>query len=203
MQWDPGIWVLNAAVTNGGFQQDTNSSKALVARVGVDQPGYALGASVKYQDGIGSEGQKMYNNHAGVDGMIRRGPWTLSGEAIYDEYGRRRSGSLQDITWGRSLYYRDFNHGRKPITGVGYYVNLSYELPSWSLALNYGEFYPEQIGRAQHDATTRRGLIKVSHHWTPHFESYAVALIENDLPNAFDFSTRRGIYILFGSQFVW
>src|SRR5205823_13770540 len=38
LQWDPGIWVMQAALTNGSFEQDTNSSKALVARVGIDQP---------------------------------------------------------------------------------------------------------------------------------------------------------------------
>ena len=38
LQWDPGIWVCTAALTNGSFEQDTNSSKAVVARVGIDQP---------------------------------------------------------------------------------------------------------------------------------------------------------------------
>jgi len=31
LQWDPAFGFFNAAVTNGGFQQDANSSKALVA----------------------------------------------------------------------------------------------------------------------------------------------------------------------------
>jgi hypothetical protein len=203
LQWDPGIWVASAAVANGGFGQDSNSSKALVARVGIDQPWYAAGASIKWQDGIGSESHKVYNNHVGLDGMIRRGPWTLSGEVIYDEYGRRRAGLPNDITWGRSLYYRDMNHGRKPITGVGYYVNLGYESPQWTLMLNYGEFYPEQLGRRKHDAVTRRGLIKLSRHWTEHFETYGIALIENDLPDSFDNSTRRGIDAILGGQFTW
>jgi hypothetical protein len=205
LQWDPGIWVLNACLTNGGFQQDANSSKAIVARVGIDQPTYALGTSIKWQDGNGSESQKAFNNHAGIDAMVRRGPWKLSGEAIYDQYGLRRPGTpLNSITWGRSLYYRDLNNGpRIPITGFGYYVNLGYDGPLWTLMLNYGEFYPEQIGDPRQDTPTRRGLVKASRHWTPHFESYAVALIENDLPNAFDNSTRRGIYFIFGSQFVW
>ncbi|HMC11297.1 MAG TPA: hypothetical protein VKH44_08400, partial [Pirellulaceae bacterium] len=188
LQWDPGIWVCTAALTNGSFQQDTNSSKSLVARVGVDQPWYALGTSVKWQDGNGSEAQKTYNNHLGVDAMVRRGSWTLSGEAIYDQYGLRRPGTaLNDITWGRSLYYRDLNNAyHVPITGVGYYMNLGYEGPQWSLMLNYGEFYPQQIGDARQDVTTRRGLIKASRHWTRHFETYGIALLENDLHNAFD-----------------
>src|SRR6185503_13415125 len=69
VQWDPGIWNLAAAITNGGFEQDTNSSKALVARVGIDAEWAAVGASVKAQDGIGSETQKTFNSHAGVDAM--------------------------------------------------------------------------------------------------------------------------------------
>jgi hypothetical protein len=205
LQWDPDIWVFTAAVTNGGFQQDTNSSKAVVARAGIDQPTYALGMSVKWQDGIGSETQKAFNNHAGVDAMIRRGRWTLSGEAIYDQYGLRRPGTpLNSITWGRSLYYRDLNNGvLNPITGFGYYVNLGFDGPLWTLMLNYGEFYPQQIGVPQQDAVTRRGLIKASRHWTPHFETYGVLLRENDLPHSFDNSTRRGIYVIAGAQVAW
>jgi hypothetical protein len=205
VQWDPDAWTLTAALTNGGFNQDANSSKALVARVGLDQPNYALGTSVKWQDGNGSESQKTYNNHVGVDAMLRRGNWTLSGEAIYDQYGMRRPGMpLRDIHWGRSLYYRDFNNEyHVPITGFGYYLNLGYEGPFWSLHFNYGEFYPEDIGIRRHDVTTRRGLIKASRHWSRHFETYAVVLRETDLPDAFDNSTRRGIYLIFGGQFTW
>jgi hypothetical protein len=205
LQWDPSIWVIQAALTNGSFQQDTNSSKALVARVGIDQPWYALGTSVKWQDGNGSESQKAFNNHAGVDAMVRYGSWTLSGEAIYDQYGLRKPGTpLNSITWGRSLYYRDYSNGLDiPITGFGYYMNLGYEGPQWTLMLNYGEFYPQHIGVPQQDAVTRRGLIKASRHWTQHFETYGVVLLENDLPNAFDSSTRRGTYVIGGCQFVW
>lgn len=205
LQWDPDIWTLTAALTNGGFYQDVNSSKALVARVGIDQPGYAVGTSVKWQDGNGSESQKTYANHVGVDAMVRRGNWTLSGEAIYDQYGLRRPGTrLVDIHWGRSLYYRDFNNDyHVPITGVGYYLNLGYEGPYWSVHLNYGEFYPEAIGIERHDTTTRRGFVKASRHWTEHFETYAVAMRETDLLDSFDGSTRRGIYLIFGAQFTW
>src|SRR5262245_32633080 len=188
LQWDPGIWVMQAALTNGSFEQDTNSSKAAVARVGIDQPWYALGMSVKWQDGIGSEVQKEFNNHVGVDAMIRFGSWTLSGEAIYDQYGLRKPGTpLNSITWGRSLYYRDLNNGLdNPINGFGYYVNLGYECPLWSLTFNYGEFYPEHIGNPDHDTATHRGLIKFSRHWTPQFETYCVLLLENTRHDSLD-----------------
>jgi len=202
LQWDPGIWVFTAALTNGGPQQDTNSSKALVARVGIEDQWFALGSSIKRQDGIGSESHKTYNQHVGVDAMVRRGSWTLSGEAIYDEYGLRRSGiEPREITWGRSLYFRDLNDGlNNPLTGVGYYLNLGYEGPFWSLALNYGEFYPRAIGNPNHDINTRRGIVKASRHWTPHFETYAVALIETDRDDMLDSHPRRGLYYIIGGQ---
>jgi hypothetical protein len=202
LQWDPAWWVFTAAVTNGGPEQDTNSSKALVARVGIDQPWFAAGASVKVQDGIGSEGQKEFNEHVGVDAMLRRGAWTLSAEAIYDRYGLRRPGTaLTDIFWGRSLYFRDLNNGyHHPITGVGYYANLGYEGPFWTLMLNYGEFHPETIGDPRHDQPIRRGLLKASRHWTRHFETYGAVLIENDRVDDLDTHPRKGIYVLCGCQ---
>src|SRR6476659_5535933 len=61
LQWDPDPFVFNAALTNGNFLQDTNSSKALIARAGIEQPWYAFGTSVKWQDGNGSETQKVFN----------------------------------------------------------------------------------------------------------------------------------------------
>jgi hypothetical protein len=203
-QWDPEGWVFTAALTNGGFGQDTNSSKALVARAGIDLPNFALGSSIKMQDGIGSEGQKTFNEHVGLDAMVRSGNWTLSGEVIYDHYGLRRPGlALDDIFWGRSLYYRDLNKAfHEPITGLGYYVNLGYEGPNWSLTFNYGEFHPEQLGVPQHDATTRRGLIKASRFWSPNLETYAVLLLENDLPDSFGSRPRYGQYVIFGMQFL-
>jgi hypothetical protein len=201
-QWDPGSFVFTAALTNGGFNQDTNSSKALIARAATDLGWFVFGKSIKIQDGIGSEGQKQFNEHAGLDAMVRLGAWTLSGEVIYDRYGLRRPGTdLNDITWGRSLYFRDLNNGfNRPISGVGYYVNLGYEGPQWSWTFNYGEFYPEQLGVPNHDAPTHRGIVKASRHWTPSFETYSVLLVENTLPGAFDGHDRKGIYLVAGLQ---
>ena len=205
MQWDPGIWNLAAALTNGGYEQDTNSSKALVARAGVDAPWAALGASVKVQDGIGSETQKTYNSHAGLDAMVRVGNWTLSGEVIWDEYGLRRPGTvLTDIFWGRSLYFRDLNNGDEvPLTGVGYYVNLGYEGPAWSVSFNYGDFRPEQIGDVRHDTPIHRGLIKASRFWTRNLETYSVVMLENSRDDGLDNHPRKGVYLLGGCQFTF
>jgi hypothetical protein len=203
-QWDPDGWCFTAALTNGGPGQDANSSKALIARAGIDREWFAAGASVKVQDGIGSESQKTYNEHVGLDAMLRRGNWTFSAEAIFDHYGFRRPGfDPDDITWGRSVYFRDRNKAlHEPITGVGYYLNAGYEGPLWSLALNYGEFYPEELGVLEHDTPTRRGIVKASRHWTRHLETYGVLMLENSLADAFVGHDRKGVYVLLGCQFA-
>ena len=203
-QWDPDGFVFTAALTNGGINQDTNSSKALIARVGIDRPWFACGASIKWQDGVGSEGQKQYNNHIGMDAMISWNNWRLSGEVIYDEYGFRRPGFDQnDITWGRSIYFRDLNNALNvPLTGVGYYVNLGYEGPLWTIMLNYGDFFPNQkLGVAAHDTPNHRGLLKASYHFTQTLEAYGVALIENTVPLTLNGTIRFGNEIIAGVQF--
>ncbi len=202
-QWTPGPLVFTAALTNGGFQQDMNSSKALIARVGVDQGWYAFGASIKQQDGTGSEMQKLYNNHVGVDAMVRFGNWTLSGEALYDEFGFRRPGfNLDDITWGRSLYFREVNRGLfVPSTGVGYYVNLGYQGPRWMLMLNYGDYFPrQQLGIPARDTPIHRGIVKLSYHFTPNLETYGIALIENDVSLGVGNLVRKGSEVIAGWQ---
>jgi hypothetical protein len=204
-QWDPEPFVFTAALTNGGPERDTNSSKALIARVGMEGDWYSFGSSIKVQDGIGSEHQKTFNQHVGVDAMIRNGRWTLSAEAIYDEYGLRKPGlNPNDITWGRSIYFRDFNRGfLEPFTGFGYYVDLGYRGAKWEWHLNYGDFFPQQsLGIAAHDEAVHRGLIHGSYHFTKHFEGYAIALIENQVPFDFYGRIRYGSGIAFGVQFT-
>ena len=205
VQWDPDPFVFTAALTNGGPQQDTNSSKALIARVGMEGDWYAFGSSIKVQDGIGSEHQKTFNQHIGVDAMVRSGRWTLSAEAIYDEYGLRKPGlAPNDITWGRSIYYRDFNRGfLQPFTGFGYYVDLGYRGEKWEWHLNYGDFFPQQtLGIAAHDEAVHRGLVHLSYHFTEHFEAYGIALIENEVPFDFYDRIRYGSGIAIGVQFT-
>jgi hypothetical protein len=121
LRYQSGIWRHSAAITNGSQDRDTNSSKALVARAGWDTGVWAGGVSVKTQDGIGSEGQKEFNNHTGIDLSWTNGTLRLAGEVLFDQYGTRRPGlSLDDITWGRSLYNRQLNQGLyDPITGTG------------------------------------------------------------------------------------
>ncbi|MGA2062118.1 MAG: hypothetical protein ABSG67_16660, partial [Thermoguttaceae bacterium] len=137
VRYQPGIFVGDVAITNGSEDLDSNSSKALISRLGLQNDYYALGISVKWQDGIGSDEQKEFNNHVGADAMVRFGQFQLSGECIYDEYGFRRPGfDPDDITWYHSIYYRDVNNALNvPCTGVGYYVDLGYKGDYWNIDL--------------------------------------------------------------------
>lgn len=205
VQWDPEPFVFTAALTNGGPERDTNSSKALISRIGVERDWFALGTSIKLQDGIGSEHQKTFNQHVGVDAMIRGGRWTLSAEAIYDEYGLRKPGlGLNDISWGRSIYYRELNNGfLEPMTGFGYYVDLGYRGLKWEWHFNYGDYFPQQqMGIAAHDEPVHRGLVHASYHFTNHFETYAIALVENQVDLDFADRIRYGSGLAFGMQFT-
>ena len=199
-----GWFQLTSAVTNGTLDRDTNSSKALISRIGFDAPTWAVGASIKSQDGIGSESQKVFNNHVGMDAMYRTGRVIVSSELIYDEYGFRKAGfDPNEITWNRSLYFRDQNLAHlKPLTGVGYYVGVVIEGPWGTTSLDYGEFHPKQIGDPRHDTPTRRGVVKHIRSLSPFADIFGMALIENSLPNAQSGRTRQGLNLLFGFQYA-
>jgi hypothetical protein len=204
-RWEPGIYSLTAAITNGGFDRDTNSSKAFIGRAGLNFQQFSLGSSIKAQDGIGSEDQKLYNNHVGLDAAWFHGRWTLSGELIYDEYGARRPGlDLNDIFWGRSLYFRELhNPNGGPLTGIGYYVNLGYDAGGpWMFQLNYGDYFPQQfLGVKPHDSPIHRALLRAVYRMTPNWETYGTALVENE--SSFGRRPRHGTMILAGVQFVF
>ena len=170
-----------------------------------------MGVSAKVQDGIGSQGlgaagsQKEYDSFYGMDAMYRWGNWTLSGEVIYDQYGFRRPGfDPNDIFWNRSLYFRDLSSGTtKPLSGVGYYVNLGYLSQHWMLMANYGDFYNFQtLGIAAHDEPVHRGLLKASYRFTPHLETYVITLIENSVPLPVENFVRNGFEIIAGWQYT-
>jgi hypothetical protein len=205
LRYDPAPLVCDVAVTNGGDERDTNSSKALVSRIAFRAEGWAGGCSIKIQDGVGSEGQKQYNNHLGADLMHRWGMLTLSGEVIYDQYGFRRPGfDPNDITWGRSIYYRDLNKTwHEPITGVGYYVNLGLEKARWMAALSYGEFYPEAIGDPRHDVTIRRGIIKLACEFARRLDAYTALILETGGYLAQENQPRKGTAVLAGIQYAF
>ena len=161
-QWDPEPLVFTVAITNGGFNADTNSSKALIAH-GVDRAHYAYGVSAKVQDGVGSNGlgwvgsQKEFDSFYGYDAMCRWGNWTLSTEGIYDQYGFRRPGfDPDDIFWARSIYFRDLSRGvTKPLTGIGLLRQLA--LFRGSLAADGQLWRLFQLAAAGHPSPRRAG----------------------------------------------
>ncbi len=203
LRWNPEIWRSTIAITNGGFQKDTNSSKALIARIGVDLPRCSIGASIKTQDGIGSEGQKEFNNHLGIDGMVRLSESIiLCGEAIHDEHGLRRPGTMLDeITWGRSLYNRQLNNGlNQPIEGSGYYVSLIGRQPRFDWSLSYGNYSHEIIGDLVHDTPVRRGIGQLAWHLTPTADCFTSVIVENSIEGLLHVPRAIGVGYLAGLQ---
>ncbi len=203
LRYNPGIWRLSAAVVNGSTGRDTNASKALIARAGFDLEHWVGGASIKQQDGIGSESQKEFNNHIGVDLAWRAGNFMLAGEAIYDQYGLRRPGTdLNDISWGRSLYNRQLNNGlNQPLDGVGWYLNAIWTFSRSRTVIGYGQFHPEPIGDPIHDEMTRRLLAKQTWMLSDRVEWYGSVLLENWLEDFTLGHDRMGYSILSGVQF--
>ena len=201
-RFTPSIFDICFAVTNGCDGLDTNSMKAGTGRLGLNFTNVTLGISAFWQDGEGSEEQKQYRNHAGVDAMVRFGNWTLSSEIIYDEYGLRRDFNPGDIFWERSIYYRQINKGDGiPITGWGGYVDLMYNDNSWFFSLNYGEYHPERLrqpGYPQHDIINRRFLAKIGWSFTKHLQWYNALLFETEGHIAQDGRPRKGTALLSG-----
>ena len=204
-RWYPSVWVIDAGVFNGHEDRDANSSKGLVARIGAERESWALGTSIKMHDGYGSEDQKTYKNHVGIDAMVKQGPWRVSGEVIYDQYGLRHSSfDPLDIFWKKSLYYRDLNKADdEPITGGGYYVTVDYTGELWTASLSFGQFFPEYIGNVQHDRTQNRGVIKLARSFGRNLQSYTVLLLENEGYLAQSGRPRRGEVLLSGLQYTF
>lgn len=205
VRYSPGPLNLEVAVTNGGFDRDTNSSKALVCRAGFDTPFWALGASAKVQDGFGSEEQKLNNSHYGFDAMLRLWRFELSGEAIWDEYGFREPFDPDDIFWGRSLYYRDIYSGSKDgcLRGHGYYLNLAWVLGRLRIDLNYGEYYPQQIGDPLQDTVVSRTILQTSLEVLPGLYPFLAVMGENDRPTEQWRHAQRGFVLYSGVQWVF
>lgn len=203
VEYSPGNLIFTTAIVNGGPERDTNSSKGIVARAGLDFDGFACGVSMKRQDGIGSETQKTYKNHYGIDWMFRRNRWTLSGELIYDEYGFRAPFNPLDITWGRSNYHRDLSVPTgDPLHGIGHYIDLTYRGEAWTLMLNYGEFYPHSIGNFRHDVINRRAIVKPVRHVTEHLDIYTMLLLESPHAIWYDKIERSPWEVLVGLQYA-
>ena len=191
------------AVVNGEENRDTNSSKAGIIRVGTLGTNWSLGFSYKVQDGIGSEQQKEYKGHTGVDFMVRFSRFTLSGEWIWDRYGFHREFDVEDIDWPRSLYFRDiFYQYKTPIKGKGGYLNLRYESPALVLNINYGEYYPQEIGHPLHDPPIKRFIAKMAYRFIKNFRIYFTGLIENEREEESWSSGAKPWALLLGLEYI-
>lgn len=203
MTCNPGILSIDLGVVNGGKEMDTNSSKAGILRVGLNGERWGLGVSAKFQDGTGSEYQKLYKNHIGGDLMFMLGSFLLSAEVIHDEYGFHREFDEDDVFWKKSLYYRDiFFQYKTPITGIGGYIQCQYEKGKWLIDLNYGEFHPEEIGHIYHDTPTKRGVIKIKYSFLSQFSIYGMALLENVHPREPVFAGSSDYAYMIGFSYV-
>ncbi len=199
-------FVGDIALTNGGEDLGTNSSKFLVARVGLEADSWAVGCSVKQGNGSGSENEKEFDNHYGMDAMCRNGPFQLSCEGVYDEYGFcRPTFDPMNITWVKSIYYRDVSSGQQgvPCTGVGYYVNFGYLEGPWNTTLNYGDYYPLSTGTAPNQRVQHRGLAKAAFRLAKPLEIFSVLIVENGGYIAQEKEARKGIAVLEGFQLTF
>jgi hypothetical protein len=172
----------DVGVINGCDDRDTNSSKGAVGRVGYNLGPFTAGVSGKYQDGIGSENQKEFNNNFGADFCCRAGKWTVSSEILYDEYGFYHPFDPNAIFWEHSIYDRQVNNGtHKKISGLGWYVDSLYRGERWLLEFNYGQYHPQQIGIPQHDEVNHRGIFRVGYDVTERLQVYNVFMLESGL----------------------
>lgn len=176
-----GPAVLDLAVTNGEEDLDTNSARALLARFGLEGEGWALGLSIKSQDGISSEQQKHFNSHAGMDFLWCRGGISVYGEIIRDEYGFRHPIAEENIFWARSLYERDlFFKEDTPITGLGGYLGAGIRFGAWALDLILDAYHPEKIGKPLHDQNVRRVCFKGAYQPWASMTVFGIVLLESD-----------------------
>jgi hypothetical protein len=187
LHYEPGWLSADVAVVNGEPNLDTNSSKGVSARLGINRPMWTLGASLKAQDGISSEFQKRYNNVYGMDWSVRWRHWIVYGETTYDLYGFRhnfdKSGNPLNLGV-RSLYHRDVFTGtdNNPAHGIGYYVAVGYRNKRWLLDGSFGSYYPQHLGIPAHDTPIHRGVFKIAYFVTPNLQIYTVGLAENIRP---------------------
>lgn len=181
LHWENRFMELDIAATNGGENRDTNSGKAGIFRIGFHGGNWRFGASHKIHDGTGSEWQKQYNDHTGLDFMVRFGGLRLFAEWVWDRYGFHRPFSSDEIFWPRSLYYRDIFFAYKtPLKGKGWYGGINYQSKKWLIDLNYGQYHPQQIGNTLHDRANRRLVVRVAWRFVPEARFYFTGLVENE-----------------------
>lgn len=188
LHYQPGLFVVDLACVNGEPDLDTNSSKGVVARVGVEDELWTAGVSMKYHDGISSEFQKRYNNIVGMDASAVFGRWTIYGEAVYDQHGFQNDPTANPFAdparvGVRSYYGRDVFVGRDTaVGGWGAYLGVTCRGEKWVADLSYGSYQTEQIGDPAHDEPTRRLLFKAAYRPIPQLQLFVGGLAENRRP---------------------
>lgn len=203
----PDPFVIDLAIVNGEPDLDTNSSKAVVTRWGVERQNWTAGISAKVQDGISSEFQKRFNNVFGIDGSVSLGRFLIYGEGVIDQHGFLRDAEnnpeFNPLNLGiRSLYARDvFKEAEKAINGNGAYVGVCYRADDWLLDISYGRYIPERIGNEDHDKPTNRFLMKTSYIAARNLEVYLVVLAENKRFTEGLLSNSKPYSVWFGMQY--
>lgn len=189
VRWNPGSWSFEAGFSNGEPDLDTNSNKALVARVGYDAPRWSAGVWIKAQDGISSEQQKRFNSFAGFDASVRAGEWTVYAEGLVDQHGLWRDPALltNPAALGvRSLYGRDVFIGfATPIYGGGFDIGATLHRGGLLLDWNWGAYWPQQIGVPSHDAPVYRATFKLLWSLAPRVDLFAAVISETSRPQPF------------------
>src|SRR5262249_38114630 len=206
LRWHPGPWSFEAGLSNGESDLDTNSNKALVARVGYDARRWSAGVWIKAQDGISSEQQKRFNSFAGFDASVRVGDWTIYGEGLVDEHGLYRDldRAGNPLALGvRSLYNRDvFVSFRRPIFGGGFTVGATLRLERLLFDACFGAFFPGRIGIPSHDEPVYRHTLKCLWTVSRQVQLFVVGINENTRPQPFlELNNYSPSAILVGAQF--
>ena len=208
VSWHPDIWSFDVGVTNGEPDLDTNSSKALIARAGVDIGRWTSGVWIKAQDGISSEQQKRFNSFVGFDAKYRFDRFTIYSEGAIDEHGLFRDLDREGNPLAlapRSLYGRDvFKSFRQAIHGAGFDVGVIWTCRRFTVDLNYGLYIPEQIGLPYHDEPIHRALAKVMFEVAPRMHLFTVGIVENNRPQQVPlFNNAPPFMVLGGLQFEY
>jgi hypothetical protein len=202
-----GWLVADLGVVNGTPDLDTNSDKALVGRVGVERPTWAVGLSAKGVGDIGSDEQKVFGNYLGADFRVDLGRFEVSGEVVLDQHGLHRdlrsAGELRSLG-RRSLYGQDAFKGRaEPIAGIGYYLNVGYRIDDrWRADANFGSYFPEHIGVPTHDTPVHRGIAKVSYTIVRCFQVFGAVEVENQRLHERAIQNSDPYVLLIGLQFA-
>ncbi len=180
-KWTPLFLSFDLGIVNGEEEKDTNSFKAGIARIGLNLSFLTFGVSVKAHDGIGSEQQKIYKNHLGVDFSIHTKIISLSGEFIYDQYGFHKEFNDSEIFWPTSFYYRDiFYKYNTPIEGRGGYLNLKIGEKDNLINISIGGYWPQKIGNIYHDQDIKRSIIKIKKKMDENFSLFLIGILENE-----------------------